>query len=94
MALLQEYRMIYIRKIEESFIWKSTQKRRFMEVVREANREEETNEFLIECIKEHRSAEDAADDYIASLEYSVIELMKEHKPEYNIKEMIERAKGK
>jgi hypothetical protein len=69
MALLQEYRMTFIQRIETSDVWKVYAKGlRFMNVVRESKGEEKLNSFLIYCIGEHISAEDAADDYIGTIE--------------------------
>jgi hypothetical protein len=69
MALLQEYRMTFIQRIETSDAWKAyAPGLRFMNIVRVSKGEEKLNSFLIYCINEHISAEDAADDYIGTIE--------------------------
>jgi hypothetical protein len=70
--------MVFIQAIEKSDVWKTCYgKYRFMDLMRRANNESVINSYLINCIKEHFSAEDAADEYIADLEMRIEKQIKE-----------------
>jgi len=66
--------MVFIAAVERSPLWKHVNKR-FMEVAKG----NDIDGYLIQNIKEHVSAEDAAAEYVATIEMVLEKAVKESK---------------